>query len=102
MLTCVEQVVADPAFRSDFDHLVDLRQIAEFEASAESIRGRAGRDLGGAYFNSSRIAIVSTSQVAYGSSCMYETLMSDATVTVGTFREIGDALAWLGLPPDWA
>ena len=86
MLTCVEAVVNDPDFRSEFDHLVDLRQITSFEASPEDLRTRVDRDRRDKRLNASRIAIVSVDDLVFGMTRMYEILMDEASVKVHTFR----------------
>ena len=100
MLTCVEQVASHPDFRPDFDHLVDMRAVTDFAPSAEDVKTRAKRDHEGKVLNASRIAIVSSSDIVFGMSRMYETLMDDASVTVRTFKEMESAKSWLGLDSD--
>ena len=100
VLTCVEKVVADPEFRSEFDHLVDLRQVTDFEASSEDVKTRATRNHDDKRLNASRIAIVTSSDLVFGMSRMYAILMEDAPITVRVFRNMEDAMTWLGNPTD--
>jgi hypothetical protein len=100
MLNCIENVVADPAFKPEFNHLADLRDVDEFEPRSTEIRTRAYRDHDSVRLNASRIAIVSSSDLVYALSRMYATLMEGASVSVRVFKDIGEARKWLGLPPE--
>ena len=100
--TCVAAVVADPDFEPDCDHLVDLRRITTFEPSAQDLRARAKRDAANEKLNAGRIAIVSSNDIVYGMTRMYEILMDDASVSVRTFKTMEEAMTWLGLPIDSA
>jgi len=100
MLTCVEKVVSDPDFKPDFDHLVDLRDVTNFMSSADDVKVRARRDHNSRKLNASRIAIVSSSDIVFGMSRMYEILMDDADVTVRAFRNMDEATSWLGVRTD--
>jgi hypothetical protein len=94
-LSCVEKVMADPAFQPRFNHLVDLRAVTAWEPRARDIRVRAMRNHDNARFDASRVAIVSSDDVVYGMARMYEILMSDASVHVRAFREMDEAAVWL-------
>ena len=100
ILTCVEQVVSHPDFRPEFDHLVDMREVTDFAPSAQDVKLRANRDHKDKKLNASRIAIVSSSDIVFGMSRMYEALMDNAAVTVRTFKEMEQAKTWLGLGDD--
>ncbi len=105
LLGCLQEVIADPSFERDFDHLVDLREVTHFGATSSDMRKRtaADRELE-PEIDSSRIAIVSADDVVFGMSRMYEQLMEDAPPVVRTFRSIGEAATWLGVPEsiaDW-
>lgn len=98
MTNGLAEVLADPAFKSEFNHLVDMRDVTEFEPRTPDIRGRAYRDRESVQFNSSRIAIVSANDLVFALSRMYATLMEDSKVSVRVFREMSEAREWLGLP----
>jgi hypothetical protein len=97
-MTCVDKVVTNPLFESHFDHLVDMRDVKTFEPKGADVRIRAHLDHGDKRLDASRIAIVSSGDVVFGMSRMYETLMGDASVKVRAFRDMAEATAWLGLP----
>lgn len=102
VIASIEQVRNHPAFRPDFDHLIDLRGIKEYQPHADDIRQRSEYDRSDVRLDASRIAIVASSDIAYGMSRMYESLMEGATTTVHTFRDMAAAEAWLGLDVDAA
>ena len=98
MASGLKDILGDPAFKSEYNHLVDMRDVTEFEPRTPDIRGRAYRDRESVEFNSSRIAIVSANDLVYALSRMYATLMDESSVSVRVFREISEAREWLGLP----
>jgi hypothetical protein len=100
LLTCLEDVVAHPGFQPHFDHLVDMRQVTDFQPGAEDNMIRAARDRDDVNLQGGRFAIVSSSDLVFGMTRMYETLMNDAGVKVRTFRSMDEAKTWLGLPID--
>ena len=65
ILNCLEEIEADPAFKPEFGHLVDMREVTNFEPSSTEIRIRAYRDRGSAKLDASRIAIVASSDLVY-------------------------------------
>lgn len=100
ILNCLEEIEADPAFKPEFGHLVDMREVTNFEPSSTEIRIRAYRDRGSAKLDASRIAIVASSDLVYALSRMYATLMEDASASVRAFKDMNKAREWLGLPPE--
>jgi len=48
----------------------------------------------------SRVAMVATTDVHYGLSRMYQAFRSDSPLDLRVFRDMGEARAWLGLPPE--
>jgi hypothetical protein len=47
-----------------------------------------------------RVAILATSDVAFGLARMYQSFRGDSTVEFEVFRDRAAALEWLGLPED--
>jgi hypothetical protein len=97
LMESIKQVTAHPDFQPDYDHLVDLRDVTSFEPDSGDIRKRSQQDRENIRLDTSRIAIVATSNVVFGMSRMYETFMEGADVTVRTFRDMAEAEAWLDL-----
>jgi hypothetical protein len=81
----------DPQFSPSFDRLWDLRD------GHPTLRGPEVRALArvvGQFIGGRRSAIAAPSDVAYGLSRMYSTLLED-TIAVEVFRNMEDARAWL-------
>jgi hypothetical protein len=98
LLGCLKEVVADPKFRRNFDHLVDLREVSEFQAGASEMRDRTDADRQmQQQIGECRIALVSSRALVYGMTRMYEIMMDDAGPVVRTFSSIRDATKWLGI-----
>ena len=97
LMDSIKRVTADPAFRPDFDHLVDLRAVSAFQPDSDDIRKRTQHDRSSIRLDAGRIAIVASDDFVFGMSRMYETLMDGSNVTARTFRDMADAEAWLGL-----
>ena len=98
LFTCVEREMADPAFSPRFAHLVEPRRATTFEPGTQQLRTRAQRDRRTPGFQSSRLAIVASSDEIYGISRMYGVLMDDSPAIVRTFRGMDEAREWLSLP----
>jgi hypothetical protein len=99
MLACLNEVVASPGFQPSFSHLVDLRDVTDFQATAADMRRRAEADKRmETQIDSGRIALVSSRDSVYGMTRMYEILMDDAPNETRSFASIGDAAEWLGIP----
>jgi len=94
---------ADPRFRPDFNHLVDCRELTSLDLTGEQVNELAGRSI---FSVRTRRAFVVSSDLQFGMSHMfaaYRELRGETDARV--FREMREALAWLGLPPDldpWA
>jgi hypothetical protein len=88
-----------PLFRAEFDRIVDCRAISAMELSAAEIRELAVRSVG---LCRGRLAVVVATSEQYGVNRMlaaHRDLAGGAeTLVVWT---VAEALAWLGLPPDY-
>jgi hypothetical protein len=103
VLTCADltanrlQMSQDPAFRSDFSQLADLREVTVIDLSAGDIRELASDS---PFVPEARRALVVATDVAFGLARMYgtyrETISSEDQIRI--FRNIRDAEQWLGLP----
>lgn len=101
LFECLEVITSDPDFKPDFDHLVDLRDVSGFSPTASDIQKRIHLDkklkipLG-----ECKLAIVSSANLVFGMTRMYEMLMDDAPPTVQTFKNFDEAINWLGIPKE--
>jgi hypothetical protein len=94
----MERLKADPRFRPEFNQLVDCRAVTAFELTGEQINELAGRSI---FSVQTRRAFVVSSDLQFGLShtfAAYRDLRGETDTRV--FRELRDALAWLGLPAD--
>ena len=94
---------ADPRFKPDFNQLVDCRALTAFELTGDQINELAGNSI---FSVRTRRAFVVSSDLQFGLShvfAAYRELRGEADIRV--FREMREALLWLGLPADldpWA
>ncbi len=99
MMSCLREVVADPQFEPDFDHLIDFRSVTHFEAGGEEMRERVRDDQRlEEQIGSGRIALVAEGGHVFGMARMYEIMMEDDPRSVATFNSITDAATWLEVP----
>src|SRR3972149_3691406 len=93
-----QRLVADPAFQPDMRQLSDVRGVTDLQVTPLGVRLMVAADeahapaLGG-----HRLAIVVIEDLTFGMARMYQMLAEDTTRSVGVFREIAEAEAWLGL-----
>jgi len=88
------QLAADPAFQAGMHQLSDVRGVERLDVSADGVRSFVAHDAQHVErFAGHRMAIVASEAVVFGMARMYQTMSS---VDVGVFRNIEDALAFLG------
>ena len=92
-----ESPVADPRHHE----LIDCREVEVPAARTQTLR-RVARMFQEAERAPSgvKIAFVTTSDAAYGLARMYQALRDLSPVEIRVFREMVEARAWLGLPPE--
>lgn len=100
VVTLEDAVQHNDGLRSDPDFSPSMRQLSdargvESRVSGEGVRGLARRSAFGA---ESRRAIVVSDDTIFGVSRMYEAQAATAG-EVRIFRDIDEALAWLGVDP---
>jgi hypothetical protein len=80
---------------------IDLSELKRTDVEATSLREAATtfRGLDTTVFET-RVAILATSDVAFGLARMYQSFRGDSTVEFEVFRDRAAALEWLGLPED--
>jgi hypothetical protein len=94
LLAHVRALTIDPRFVRSFHQLADLRDVADVEVSASTIREMARLN---PYGDGSRRAVVVTSDVLFGMARMYQILREEPTDELEVFRKLDDALRWLGI-----
>jgi hypothetical protein len=89
----------DRRFRPEFDHLVDCRKFQQFDVTPAQIQEMGGQSV---FAAQSRRAFVVSSALHFGLGRMFANYrdVKRGQLTV-VFREMRDATAWLGLPPDY-
>jgi hypothetical protein len=101
LLDFAQKTANDPEFRSGVHELIDLRAADVSQITSRGLRRAAeifaAFDSGPSH---ARIAFVAPADVVFGLSRMYQAFRSDSPAEIGVFRELHEARAWLGLPPD--
>lgn len=90
-------LVATPDFRSDFDELVDTRDVESLRITRRDLEENVRWDLFG---RGSRRAVVATDDSSLGMARMFELLRSGKPDDIRVFRSMEDARSWLGLEGD--
>jgi hypothetical protein len=83
------------------NELIDLRELEATDVESASLRETASAFRGqDKTVYESRVAVVATSDVAFGLARMYQSFRGDSTVEFEVFRDIAGARSWLGLDPE--
>lgn len=94
-------LAADPAFAPGMRQLSDVRAVEQLAVTSEGVRLMVALDRDQAdQLGDYRLAIVTGADVVFGTARMYQTMTDDQLNHVQIFRDMDDARAWLGLPPD--
>ena len=93
MLNHARRLSADPRFQPQFSQLLDFRDITELPITAVEVREVAALNPFGP---GARRAIVVASDVAFGMARMYQILVEQSPQEFEVFRDIDEALRWLG------
>jgi hypothetical protein len=93
MLALQRRLLADPAFKPDFNQLVDARDAESNNSCTNDLHAMAQQNVFGA---GSRRGIVVSKDVHYGMARMFE-MMRDGQDEIMVFRDIDEARRWLGL-----
>jgi len=96
-----QRVASDEAIPAGRLELIDLRRLELPAVSSQTLRAVADafRQRDRTQFET-RIAVVASSDLAFGLSRMYQAYRFDAPITLEVFRDMDAARAWLGLPPE--
>ena len=91
-----DTLTSDPEFNPEFNQLIDLRRVTDFDVSIDEAKLAANRKL---FSRESRRALVATSPAVFGMGRLLETYheMSAAPSRVKVFYELSAALEWMGL-----
>lgn len=93
------EMVAHEEWQAGFNILFDYREIENFDVSSKDIdditEWQASID---ALIGDGRCAVVASRDFVYGMSRMWEILSSERSQQICVFRQINDAVAWLGYP----
>jgi hypothetical protein len=91
-----EKIRTDPAFEPTFRQLCDLREVTKITTTADALRSLAQTNT---FSPGSRRAFVVGRTVDFGLARMFQAYSEVEGQTVEVFREMNDALEWLGLAP---
>jgi hypothetical protein len=97
LLNHVRSVRANAAFRGDMCQLADFRDVVQIAISAAGIRELAALNPWGP---GARRAVVVGSDYAYGMARMYQIIREPSEEELEIFRDLGEALDWLGFTND--
>jgi hypothetical protein len=95
LLAVQARMRGDEGFRPDFRQIVDATSLSEVAVTPEGLCAVAACAAWGA---GSRRAMVAPSDVARAMGRMYQKLREGGPDRVAVFTDLGEALAWLGLP----
>lgn len=84
----------DSRFRSGFNQLCDLRDVTEMRVGTSGIRQIVSLN---PFVAGSRRAVVVASDVAFGMARMYQILTDASPDELEVFRDLDEALRWLGV-----
>ena len=86
----------DPRFEPTFRQVIDFRGLLEMKITTAGVRGVAERN---PFRTDSRRALVVASDEAFGMARMDGSYSDSAPDQFQVFRELGPAMAWVGLDP---
>ena len=101
VLQTYRRVLNDAEYRPEFNDLIDLLDVEGFNLKAGTMRqiimlaDQAHAD-GPKSF---KTAVVASNALPYGLARMYEALADGSAVNVSVFRNVTEAMEWLGIAP---
>ena len=91
---------ASPGFRAGLHRLHDYRD-AEFQYTTAYVRSLLAKDtMAGGSHGFRKVAMLVSTDFAFGISRMYQILSKDPNQEFWSFRDLEKAIEWLGLPAD--
>jgi hypothetical protein len=102
-LTTCQALYAHDRFDYSYDLLVDLRRTDSSARSTKTLKGFADfmRNQYANVESCPKVAVVATENISFGLARMYEAFSDTVPWDFMVFREISDALVWLGLDGDF-
>jgi hypothetical protein len=97
VVSCISALRDDPELRPGMDALSDMREIEVAFTSQGIVAIKELLDRAGPEVRVRRIATVTDSLVAYGMGRVTEALLDETTLKYRVFREMDEALVWLGV-----
>ena len=93
--TLRQRLREDSDFDPNYDHIIDLREVVEFEITTAEMQTISNH---GYIFNEGcREAIVAERDIGFAMARMYEMLRGSKSGEIKVFRDMADARRWLGL-----
>jgi hypothetical protein len=92
----VEALRNDPLFKPSMDQLIDFTGVTEIRVSAGAVQRVARRNPFG---KGARRAFVIVDDAVYGMARMYDSFTSRQPHNLVIFRDMAQAVDWLGLKP---
>ena len=88
----------DPRFDASMKELSDIRGVERLDVTAEGVRRAVAMDQGQAdALGDYKLALVVSADVVFGMARMYQMMTEENIEGVGVFRDIEEALEWLGV-----
>ena len=93
-----EKIISLDDGSTEYAELVDFRSVTEIDIESDTLSNVANKitSLYGASETKMKCAVIAGSDLAYGLSRMYEMGESPETIEIGVFRDLPEALDWLG------
>jgi hypothetical protein len=86
----------EPAFRSTFNQLCDMRTVTHIATAPATLRELARTKI---FAATARRAFVTKADADYGIARMFQAFCELEGTTIGVFQRLEDAQAWVGLNP---
>jgi len=99
MLNHQRRLREDPAFLPTMNQLADFGAVTELHLASAGVRQLSEASFFSA--TSRRAILVDDRDVLYGLARMFEILRDRGPEQISIFRNYPEAIAWLGLPPDY-
>ncbi|MBM2838107.1 MAG: hypothetical protein HW415_732 [Deltaproteobacteria bacterium] len=93
-----QKIVRDPDFRPGMRELSDVRNVEQIDITSEGVQRFVAQDADDVLLlRNHRIAIVAQEDVVFGMARMYAMMTEKYLGDVMVFRDMEDAIAWLGI-----
>ena len=93
-----QKILKDPDFRPGMRELSDVRKVERLDITSEGVQRFVAQDADDTLLHRNhRIAIVAQEDVVFGMARMYAMMTENNLGDVMVFRDMKDAIAWLGI-----